>query len=837
MSVPTATYRLQFREGMDFDRAAGLAPYLRRLGISHLYASPVFQATPGSTHGYDVTDHNALDGSLGGAEGFLRLSAALREHELGLILDIVPNHMAASPANPWWRDVLRHGAESAYASHFDIDWSAPKLLVTVLGRPYGEALEAGEFALGAEGDGLVFRYYEQGFPLHPETWGLVLEPAGEDVPRDGWAAWIGDERNARRLGERLESLSADSALLHRVHEAQPWQLTYWRAARDMLTHRRFFEITDLVGVRVEDERVFDDVHRLLFEMVAEGHVAGIRVDHVDGLADPAGYLAALAEKAPGNPPVWVEKILAPDEALPDWPVEGTSGYEFARAVAAAATDPAGVEALDAAYAAFRQEPPDYAAMLREAKHEILTRNLAAELGRLTTLAFQALSDDPEGRDWGPDSLGRAIVALALSLPVYRTYLGDPAAGASPADDRLLGEAEREALGLVELDDPTPVSLLVRLLRAGEGEAAARFRTRFQQTTGALMAKAVEDTLFYRHNRLLSANEVGSEPNHPTLDAAAFHAEMEARLTAQPHGLSATATHDTKRGEDARMRIAAIAEAPEEWVAGVDRLEDLVRGFEGPEPEARWTFYQALLGAWEPEDPALAGRVAAFMVKAAREAKLRTSWVAEDEAYERTLTGFAERALGDEGFRQAFGEVAGSFVAMGGRKSLAQLGLKLTAPGLPDIYQGTERADLSLVDPDNRRSVDFALRERALDAPGPDFDGRKTALTHAGLLLRRAQPDLFAAGDYVPCEAAAPPHLRVAGFLRRHGDHVLAVAVELSGRGDGGSLRLRLPMEEPLEVLWAWPEGPGAPEGGVLDLTPLSDRGPVWMTLLQRRGGN
>ena len=838
MSGPVATYRLQFRSGMDFDRAAGLAPYLARLGVSHLYASPLFQAAPGSTHGYDVTDHNAFEESLGGIDGFLRLSAALKAHGLGLILDIVPNHMAASPANPWWRDVLRHGRESRYAGHFDIDWSAPKLLVTMLGQPYGAALDAGEFALGRAPDGPVWRYYEHAFPLDPRTWHIVFEGAGLSLPEAPaaavWPDWIADEGDARRLDEALAAVSRDRAAMHRIHEAQPWRLTYWRTARDMLTHRRFFEITDLVGVRVEDEAVFDDVHRLLFRMVAEGHVDGIRVDHVDGLADPAGYLARLKEKAPGHPPIWVEKILGPDENLADgWPVEGTTGYEFARAVAAAATDRAGVAGLDAAYARFGGGDANYAAMLRNAKQEILTRNLAAELERLTTLAFTALSDDPVGRDWGPDSLRRALIALATAMPVYRTYLGDPPAPVGAEDDRVLSETIREATQRVELDDPAPVGVLGRLLREGRGETAARFRTRFQQTTGALMAKAVEDTLFYRFNRLISANEVGAEPDRAALDADGFHREMTVRRARQPNGLSATATHDTKRGEDARMRIAAIAEAPERWDSALARFERLLAGQDLPDAGARWLFYQALLGAWDPEDADLGKRVADYLVKAAREAKLRTSWVAGDERYERSLAGFAERAVADDAFRDAFGEEAASFVAMGGRKSLAQLALKLTAPGVPDVYQGTERADLSLVDPDNRRAVDFGLRERALNAPGEGFESAKTALLLAGLELRSGWPELFAEGDYLPCAVEAPEPWRVLAFVRRRSDLLLAVAVELSGRPGAGAVRLRLPAPERLEPVRFWPEQGAATADGALDVTPAFREGPISLGLLRR----
>ncbi len=822
MTAPRATYRLQFREGMDFERAAELVPYLARLGVSHLYASPLFQAVSGSTHGYDVTDHGKLDESLGGMDAFRRLSGALREAGLGLILDIVPNHMAASPENPWWRDVLRHGADSPYAGHFDIDWSAPRLLLPFLGQPYGKALAGDELTLGREADGLVLRYYEHAFPLDPRTWPLVLGQAGAGPPEGPsaeaparFARWAADPANATALDERLAQLSRDRALVDRVHVAQPWRLAYWRAGRDALTYRRFFEITGLVGVRVEEERVFDDVHRFLFALLEAGHVNGLRIDHVDGLADPAGYLAQLKEKAPGHPPIWVEKILAPDEELPgEWPVEGTTGYEFGRLAADVLTNPGGAAEVTAAYHDFIGAAPAPKAMLVEAKREILTWNLAAELEALTGLAGAAVAGDQTARDWGPDTLRRALVALACAMPVYRTYLtGDDAAG---ADAAILANVEHEARQTAGLEDPAAVSDLVRLVRSGTGPAADRLRVRFQQTTGALMAKAMEDTLFYRYNRLVSANEVGGELDPLGIEPAAFHRAIAGRAARQPLGLNATATHDTKRGEDARMRIAAIAEMPGAWRAAVADWDARLAGAAAPDAEMRWLFYQALLGVWEPgEREELAQRLSEFMLKAAREAKLATSWTAQNAEYEARLSGFVERALGDDGFAAAFEAHARPFIAAGARKSLVQTALKLMLPGVPDIYQGTAWADLSLVDPDNRRPVDFEARQVALERPAraDRFNAANMSLIQRLLALRAELPELFASGAYSPLEVASAGG-RYLGAMRAHDGAAVVILAELSppASRDAAEPRFRLPLEwraAAFETVWPDAQAPHA----------------------------
>ena len=826
--IPTATYRLQFREGMTFERARDLAPYLARTGVSHLYASPLFRATTGSTHGYDVTDHRELDPTLGGREAFDQMSDALTANGLGVVLDIVPNHMSATPENPWWRDVLRHGHGSRYAGHFDIDWSRPKLLLTQLGAPYGEVLAAGELALGREADGFVLRYYDNAFPLSPDTWELAA-PDVEMPAEGGWADWIADEDNAARLNAALGD--ADRDRIHAVHEAQPWRLAHWRAARDMLGHRRFFEITELVGVRVEDEAVFRDVHAATFDLIAEGRVHGLRIDHVDGLANPGGYLTMLRDTMPklaggGDAPVWVEKILGHGEMPPaDWPIAGTTGYVAGRAIAGVLTDRAGEGALTGAYAAFTGDRQDYGLMLRAAKREIVTVNLAAELDLLTGLARAAAGGDLSARDYGPDSIRIALVALMTAMPIYRTYLGDHAV--SEADETVLAGVREAAVSDPTIEDTGPLDFLLALLRSPEGEAARTFRRRFQQTTGAVMAKSLEDTLFYRTHRLISLNEVGAEPDHFGMSHEDWHAEMAARVRAMPHGLIATATHDTKRGEDARMRITAISSMPTDWAALAARHDRqlVMEHADAPNPNTRWLFYQALLGAYEEGQPreTLAGRMTEYMIKAAREAKLRTSWVAPDEGHEERVRGFVAHALTDGGFLDAFLADAAPFMERGRALSLQQLALKCTMPGVPDFYQGTGLGDFSLVDPDNRRPIDWDHRRTVLDAVDagetpPDGMGVKAALTVALLGLRARERALFEDGIYRPLAARydADGEAGPLAYAREHGGR--AVVAVIDHRMDGDVTSVEWPYADPKVLDWTGEPTGWERRGGELAIT-------------------
>jgi (1->4)-alpha-D-glucan 1-alpha-D-glucosylmutase len=578
-----------------------------------------------------------------------------------------------------------------------------------------------------------------------------------------------------------------------VHEAQPWRLAYWRLARESLTYRRFFEIADLVGVRIEQPQVFADVHRLALRLVAEGRVDGLRVDHVDGLARPKQYLDALREA--GAPDyVLVEKILAPEEELPaGWATAGTTGYEVARLITGLQVDATNAEAMTAAWTSFTGADPDYDGQVLEAKRRTLRYNLASELERLTATASRIAATDLTTRDFGADALMRAIVEIAVALPVYRTYID--ADGASDEDRRLVEDAVAAAKASRQTEDDRVPAFIGRLLLAeARTPDVAAFVGHFQQATGPLTAKAVEDTLFYRFNRLIALNEVGAEPDRFGVAPEDFHAAMRRRAERAPAALSATATHDTKRGEDARARIAVLSEMPRQWAAAVDRWHAALQP--AVEPELEWLFYQSLLGAW-PVDLALddgaaladlAGRLDGFMIKALREAKIHSSWTEPNQAFEAEVGGFVRSVLSPDsrGLLADFERTFRPILTAGFVNSLAQLALKLTLPGIPDIYQGTELFDLSLVDPDNRRPVDFesraALLQQARGMDAADTIPRwrqglpKLWLLARLLALRSAEPAVFADGDYQPLAASGPAAGHVVAFARRHRDRAVVTVV-------------------------------------------------------------
>ena len=797
MNPPTATYRLQFRNGMDFDRAADLVPYLASLGISHLYASPIYQATAGSTHGYDVIDHNRFDPALGGREGFERLHKALKAEGIGLVLDIVPNHMAASLENTWWRDVLQWGEQSRFARHFDIDWSQ-KLTLPVLGRPFDEIAAAGELApvFDKEVGTLALAYYDNRFPLHPGSWEMALstfddptareliEAAGRSDPAN--PAMVGEHvrevlarNDDRALIEAMKERSRDVDYLKAIHGEQPWELTYWKEAAKRLRYRRFFEVTGLVGVRVEDEQVFQDVHRLTLELVREGKVDGLRIDHVDGLADPTAYLARLREAVGDETYIIVEKILVGDETLPEaWPIDGTSGYEFTDMMADVLPSREGLAALSKAYEQ-QTGSADTITLRREAKRQILTHNFEGEVDRLTALLAEAMEPPGDLRD--------AVLALLAAMPVYRTY-----GAGKPMDERdraVLDAATAEA----SETEPHLAETIARVASFFKGEAratnpeAARLAcNRFEQLSGPAMAKGVEDTLFYRDHRFLALNEVGCDPAHTAGDLARFHRRMQERTARGDQSLSGTSTHDTKRGEDARARLHALSEAPEAWNLQVARwrnmnkgLVDTTHGDPAPEPEIEWMIYQAFTGVWptplnEDDVPDLWERFRDYLQKALREGKRHTSWTETNADYESAVLGYAEKLLANADFRRDFQEVLKPFIKTGRNNSLTQTLLKLTAPGIPDIYQGAEGEDLSLVDPDNRRMPDFAtLRSTLQDRPN-SFAARKQHMIARLLQARRKQPDLFNHGDYQPLAMSGAMAAHLVGFTRSHGDHHLLV---------------------------------------------------------------
>ena len=821
MTLPRATYRLQFRNGMTFDWAAQLAPYLAHLGISHVYASPIFTAPAGSTHGYDVSDHGEIDPVLGGRAGFDRMVEAMHAQGLGLILDIVPNHMAADLANPWWLSVVEWGRQSPYAGHFDIDWSE-RLTLPVLGRPYREALDAGDIRLAVEGEhgwiGLALGSFV--VPLHPASYESVLSqfrsPAATAVVAEAGRAAPGRDADfharlkplladASALEDEMAEASRDPAFIDRVHGEQPWELIHWKDARRHLSYRRFFEITGLVGVRVEDEPVFDDVHRLVLDLVRSGAVDGLRIDHVDGLADPAGYLKQLRAEIGPDAYLVVEKILEGDETLPaDWPVNGTTGYEFIDSLADLFVDETKAAELDLAEAKTLGENLAGEAMIRAARERTLTHNFEGELAALARLAVKAAAQ--AGERITQDAFREAIAAVIVAIPVYRTY--GTRQGLADRERAIIKEAVRTAMQRLGDDHRRPAELVERLLLgdvAPGTEGAARvFREKLQQLSGPVMAKAVEDTVFYRFNRLIAMNEVGCDPMRPAGRVERFHARLARVAERGDHSLLATATHDTKRGEDARARLYALSEDPAGWGRSVERWRamhsDAVVALPdgpAPEPAAEWLVYQALAGIWPgdgraPSPDTLTGircRFLPYLEKSVREAKTRTSWTDENGDYETAVAAYARRLLDPRNrtFHEDFSATLRPFAAAGRINSLTQTLVKLTAPGVPDIYQGSEGEDFSLVDPDNRRPIDFAALADHLDeAPsGEPFDavsdatadfGRvKQALIARVLGFRAAWPHLFSAGGYLPLAIEGARAAHAIAFLRQAGDS-LAITV-------------------------------------------------------------
>jgi (1->4)-alpha-D-glucan 1-alpha-D-glucosylmutase len=699
-ALPTATYRVQLREGVDFDAVRARVGYLAELGVSHLYLSPIFTAAGGSTHGYDVTDPAAIDPVLGGRAGFEALSRAARAAGLGVILDIVPNHTAFTVENPWLRDVLRHGARSRFADHFDIDWSAGRLVLPWLSDPFETLLARGALRIEDGDDGPAM------------TDGAVAAPLAPDTAPD-------------------RGLWRDADAIRAAHEAQAWRLAHWEIERDGVTHRRFFNVTGLIGMRVEDPAVFDAMHALPLTLLREGLADGLRVDHVDGVADPTGYLRRL-RAAVGDAPIWVEKILVGDEDLPDWPVTGTTGYEAGRAIARLLTDGAG---LDRLWRAETDREGDFHDVLTAAKREALRLELAAELHKLIALGRAAAEAAPE-IEAGEEGLREAVIALLVAFPRYRSYF----AGAPDARDG--GRAEDRALMAAVTDEAAEglrsdriLRFLAGLVTDADTPQAVAFRTRFQQTTGALLAKSHEDTAAFRHTRYLAACEVGAEPDEAVLDAAGFQAWAQAR---GPGGMTFTSSHDSKRSEDSRARLIALSRQPETFA----RLWRATPGAADVPADLRWYILQSLLAIWEPGCADLADRLAAHVEKAMREAKETTSWTHPAAEPEAAAQGFA-RALADR-WGKAPPEPALALIAQGEALALCQLALKMTLPGIPDIYQGCEGPFFALTDPDNRRRVDWKALARLRDADG--FAGRKARLTATLARLRRAAPQFFARAE-------------------------------------------------------------------------------------------
>ena len=872
MTVPRSTLRLQFHRGFTFDDALAHLDYFAALGVSHLYASPVTTATPGSTHGYDTVDYSQVSAECGGEAGLKRLADKLHERSMGLIVDVVPNHMGiAGSHNGWWLDILEWGRHSAFARHFDVDWHSPdpalrgKVLLPCLGAPYGDELAAGRIRLryGADGGALdngrfQIEYGEHVCPVCPVDYAAILESADRadlsalaegfkglttqpaDHPRAVQACTALREfvkqNNAAAIEFVLQAYAPEDPVtrdrLHRLLERQHYRLAWWRTAADEVNWRRFFDISTLAAMRVERPEVFEAVHALTFRLYEQGVIDGVRIDHIDGLAEPREYCQRLrqrlSELREGAPYIVVEKILARGEALrDDWPVDGTTGYDFMNDVGALLHDPRGAEPLAALWVELSGCSAAFADEALAARRKILAENLSAELDRAARALHRIARDGLSTRDFTYTSIRRAVAELATHFSVYRVYpqnglrsaadnvYFEPALAAakqslSRADcavldrvDAWLGSgADEPAVTHPRSAAPAPQSAAAN---AFNHAAAARrtVQTLFAQLTAPVAAKSIEDTACYRYGRLLSRNEVGADPGEFSLSVEQFHTSNQERARRFPHAMLVTATHDHKRGEDVRARLAVLSEIADEWSTVVRAWSTLnapqrralddagtvdgVADAWAPGAANEAMLYQTLVGCWPPElraddeagVAALAERVAQWQLKALREAKLHTTWFAPDEAYENACRTFLFDILAPQRSDGFLRELCG-FVARIGRagaiNSLQQTILRLASPGVPDLYQGTELWDFSLVDPDNRRPVDFAKRAALLaEKPPSEFlgnwrDGRiKLAMVQRMLALRTHLPELLSQGSYLPLTVQGPHAERAIAFARRHGN--------------------------------------------------------------------
>ncbi len=886
-SIPTATYRVQFNRAFTFKRATQLVPYLHELGITDLYCSPYFTAVPGSMHGYDVVDPTSLNPELGSTEDYQELVGTLRRHAMGQLLDVVANHMGITRAiNGWWRDVLENGPSSPYAAFFDIDWDPvkselrDKVLLPILGDHYGVVLENQELQLAYERGRFTVRYYDHSLPVAPKSSMLILahrldalvSEAGATSPhvmelqsiitalrnlpsRQERRPELVEERYREKeiIRARLSALYEGSAvirqhldenvrlingsvadpksfdLLDQILNDQAYRLAYWRVAAEEINYRRFFDINELAAIRMENPLVFEETHALLFRLLREGAVTGLRIDHVDGLYDPADYLQKLQAWAraelPGAVPgsdrplyVVVEKILGVSEELPaNWSVYGTTGYEFLALVNTLFVDPANARAFDSIYAHAVKDGESFDELSYQCKQLIMESSMASELNVLGHQLDRLSERDRRCRDFTLNSLTQAIREIIACFPVYRTYITAEEHGVLDRDRVFIWQA----VALAKRRNPT-VSRLVfdfvrdLLLRSGDSseldrEERLRFVMKFQQTTSPVTAKGVEDTAFYRYHRFVSLNEVGSDPHLFGTAPALVHQQLKVRQERWPMALSTSSTHDTKRSEDVRARLNALSELPKQWKERVTRWRKLNRKWKTvvdeepvPGPPEEYLLYQILVGVWPlasmsaEEYEQFVGRIQAYMIKAVKEAKQHTSWVSSNREYEEAVSRFVASILD----RSEANPFVADFLPFHSRvgqyglyNSLAQLVIKLAAPGVPDFYQGTELWDFSLVDPDNRRPVDFQaraamladLRKAAADQDGRPAlvralldaraDGRiKLFVTSEGLRFRRAHQELFRHGRYAPLEGTGERAAHVFAFARSHADRSVVAAV-------------------------------------------------------------
>ncbi len=861
-----ATYRLQLHPGFTFDDAAAIVDYLADLGISHVYLSPILQAAPGSTHGYDVVDHSRLNAELGGEDGYDRLSGALSERRMGQVVDIVPNHMSIGEPNVWWWDVLENGPASRWAAAFDIDWegigrSNQKVLLPFLGDHYGRVLEAGELKLERNGGSFVVRYHEHVAPVSPRTLDELLGRIADVFGSDELAslavsfgrlppATATDDKSvlerhrdkevlrsqltrlldenlhlARAVDGAVASTNEDFDALDALLERQNYRLAYWRTAGQELDYRRFFDVPTLIGLRVESRRIFAASHETVLNMVRRLRVEGLRIDHIDGLRDPVEYLRRLQDAADGTYVV-VEKILERDERLSAiWPVAGTTGYDFLNVVGGLFVDPAGEDALDELYRRVTgaEEVPRWEDVVEQGKRLVLREVLAADVNRVINLLVAVCERHRRYRDYTRRDLREIVWELLVAFPVYRTY----ACPNEPASDADVAVVEAVVAQAAEQRPQFDAELMafVRdlLLLRVPGDIEEDFALRFQQITGPVMAKGVEDTAFYRFNRLVSLNDVGGDPGRFGTSVAELHAHNRHMADEWPNTMLATSTHDTKRSEDVRARIALLSEIPDDWAEAVRQWTEMnarhktaaADGSLLPDANTEYLLYQTLVGAF----PIDAERAAAYMEKATREAKVHTSWIDPDPTFDDALRQFVEVVLADREFTAALVEFVGPLVDPGRAVSLAQVLLKLTSPGVPDMYQGTELWDLSLVDPDNRRPVDFGARRALLDKVRhldvdevralDDEGATKLWTTWKALTVRKENTEAFGigpgpagSGSYEPLSATGAGAGHVVGFVRggRVATVVPRLGLGLARAGGCGDTTVELPPGRWTDVL-------------------------------------
>ncbi|HWA28771.1 MAG TPA: malto-oligosyltrehalose synthase [Lacunisphaera sp.] len=825
-----ATYRLQLHAGFPLAAAGALLPYLAELGISHVYLSPCLQAMPGSQHGYDVTDPTRISDDLGGEAAWQDFRARARDLGLGLLLDIVPNHMAANAHNPWWDDYLAHGPCSRYAAFFDVfpdGGPGPfRVHLATLGRPYGEALAAGELQVELSGGHPRLTGHGQSWPLTPASWRQLLpaesevdpllkqldelrrQPALSEADRTAYeggvrtllVAW---EKIAAdpQLQERVAAINHDPARLHELLEAQWYALHGWKLAGELSNYRRFFDIGGLVGLRVEDESVFAASHERIAALCRDGDVDGLRVDHSDGLRFPGLYFERLRKLLPAGR-IYTEKILEVDEHLrEEWPVQGTVGYDFLSKVNLLWMDARKSDALSAIYADYTGHTVNLSKVVREKKAVIIAALFGADLERLTDLGMKIARGFWRTRDISRSQLKLAITELTVLLPVYRTYRG--ADGADREDRAALAGLLRQARSRRPEVAPAVFDYLERLmLDDAAGAAAQEFIARWQQLTPAVTAKGVEDTTFYCYDRLVACNEVGAQASLLGISSEKFHEFCHHLAEHWPETMLATSTHDTKRSEDVRTRICVLTEDIERWGPALAEWTAMNRSAwkgRAADPHAEYLLYQTLVGAW----PIDFERAWNYLLKACREAKINTSWREPNAAYEQSLKDFLSGIYASEKFLASLARYLEPLVRPGRINSLAQTLIKLTAPGVPDFYQGTELWDLSLVDPDNRRPVDFELRRtlmaRLADLPADgalqdwDLGLPKMWLIRKTLAVRRSHPEWFARGStYQPVTASGARLGHVLGFIR--GGRALTLVPRFTHTlgGDWGDTKVTLP---------------------------------------------